>query len=293
MSDSNSDTPELKMCYRRNRCVHPDGPLLPATPEYFFRRKENKNGIRGVCKMCEGTKITTITPPGFKYCTNPDCPCDNPQPIQNFSQSKSGKGGLRERCKMCRNSDNKARYYADVEAHREKSRLWYQNNPDKVKIKRQKFQESHPDYSANYRRTHPEPGKRARSHRWRKNNPAKQKTIKIRRRARKQGLPDVFTSEEWKRCLDYFGGCCAYCGRPAGLWHVIAADHFIPLASPDCPGTISTNIVPACHAIKDGTNGCNNIKQSKPPEEWLIQKFGERKAKKILKRIRDYFDSLG
>jgi hypothetical protein len=68
----------------------------------------------------------------------------------------------------------------------------------------------------------------------------------------------------------------------------MAADHWIPLASPDCPGSIPTNIVPLCH----GEGGCNNSKGKHNPVEWLDRRFGKRKAKQVLARILAYFDTL-
>lgn len=107
-----------------------------------------------------------------------------------------------------------------------------------------------------------------------------------RRRARLLNLDDTFTLQDWHAALDYFDDCCAACGRPIGFWHTLAKDHWIPLTSPDCPGTIPTNIIPLCHGI----DGCNNSKGNKAPKQWLIERFGKRKAAKILARVRAYFE---
>jgi len=40
-----------------------------------------------------------------------------------------------------------------------------------------------------------------------------------------------------------------------------------------------------CHGI----GGCNNSKNKKDPEIWLIKRFGTRKAATLLKRIAAYF----
>ena len=120
--------------------------------------------------------------------------------------------------------------------------------------------------------------------RWHDQNPDMVKAQHHRRLARKRGLPDAFTASDWQFALDFFGGCCAVCGRQPGLWHTLAADHWIPLASPDCPGTVPWNIVPLCH----GDGGCNNAKQSRPAVEWLTTTFGKRKGLAILRRIEAY-----
>ncbi len=89
---------------------------------------------------------------------------------------------------------------------------------------------------------------------------------------RKRGLPDTFTQQDWERALEYWNHRCAVCGRPRGLWHTLAADHWIPLTAPDCPGTVPTNIVPLCH----GEVGCNNSKGKKMPDAWLEERLGQK-----------------
>lgn len=62
-------------------------------------------------------------------------------------------------------------------------------------------------------------------------------------------------------------------------------DHFIALTDtrPNNPGTVPTNIVPSCGI-------CNDSKGNKNAAEWLIAKFGKRRAYAILKRIEIYFE---
>ena len=69
-----------------------------------------------------------------------------------------------------------------------------------------------------------------------------------------------------------------------------AADHWIPLTyeGKDNPGTVATNVLPACH----GVGGCNNKKHNAMPVEWLEKEYGKRKAHQILDRIEKYFRSL-
>jgi hypothetical protein len=113
------------------------------------------------------------------------------------------------------------------------------------------------------------------------------KARNLSREARKRGLNDAFTAKDLQIMFEAFGGCCAACGRPPGLWHTIAADHWIPLISPDCPGTVPHNMVPLCH----GVGGCNNIKNDKPAAKWLAEQFGKRKGKAIQRRIEAFLES--
>ncbi len=91
---------------------------------------------------------------------------------------------------------------------------------------------------------------------------------------RKRSLPHTFSQEDWERALEYWGYRCAVCGRPRGLWHTLAADHWLPLTHPDCPGTVPTNIVPLCH----GEGGCNNSKGKKMPDVWLEERLGKKQG---------------
>jgi len=116
------------------------------------------------------------------------------------------------------------------------------------------------------------------------------RTAESRRKARKLGLESSFTSDDWRRALDYFGGRCAVCGRPPDFWRILAADHWIPLADTECEGTTPNNIVPLCHALKGGRGGCNNSKRDKPPTDWLVERFGAKEAARVLRNIHEYFD---
>lgn len=111
----------------------------------------------------------------------------------------------------------------------------------------------------------------------------------IKRETLVRSLPYDFTPDMWQRALDYFNGVCPACGRQfVDLFdeRTAHADHWIPLSSPDCPGTVPTNIIPLC----GGIDGCNQSKGYKDPIEWLTWKFGKRRAREILKRIEAYFE---
>lgn len=155
------------------------------------------------------------------------------------------------------NAYNRKRYHERREIESERKKRYRQNHPAEVREICRRSQQRHRETKrVNYQR----------------------------RQSRKLELPTQFTPKDWQHALDYFDGCCAVCGRPPGLWHTLAMDHWIPLSSPNCPGTIPANIVPLCH----GEGGCNNSKGSREPSEWLIDKLGKRKAKQVLDRIGSY-----
>jgi len=198
------------------------------------------------------------------------------------------------------------RQYNDTnrESIREKARKYREENREKLKARSRAFASAHPDkrreYHLRYRAAHPDKlRERYRVYRatnthkvreynlaYRANNPGLYLAAAQRRRARMSSLPDTFTAADWQAALDHFSSCCAVCGRPPGLWHTLAADHWIPLSSPDCPGTVPWNIVPLCH----GVGGCNNSKFNRNPAEWLAERFGKRKAAAIQRRIGGWLD---
>jgi len=122
---------------------------------------------------------------------------------------------------------------------------------------------------------------------WVKRHPDQSRARRHKREAQKRNLPATFTALDWKHAKRFFAingvECCAYCGRPIGLWHTLAQDHFIPLSKGGA--YTADNIIPACH----GFDGCNNSKSNRDPVDWLTERFGARKAKAILNRVQDYF----
>lgn len=121
-------------------------------------------------------------------------------------------------------------------------------------------------------------------------NPTLSRLSVMRRRARKRHLPATFSATERTFMLQHFGYACVACGNQEGLFgFTLADDHWIPLASPACPGTVATNMVPLCHGI----GGCNNSKSDTDPHLWLVERFGIRKAAKIEKNVHAYFALVG
>ena len=211
-------------------------------------------------------------PQSLKRCTR----CDKwkPSTTKYFPKTSRDKTKLNSWCRQC---------YA------KKSSKWYQENYEYGLERIRLYSESHREQSRaralEYGRHHRESVNRNQKN-FRKRHPERTNEWRNRRRAKKRLLPATFTEQQWKTALTYWDNRCAYCGRPRGLWHRLAQDHFISQDSGG--GYIATNIVPACH----GTDGCNNKKSNKHPDQWLAAEFGQKKAKQILASIYAYFDWL-
>lgn len=238
----------------------------PLTREHFHYNERDKHGYAGLCIPCaliqkeqyrrsKGIPADPHKPKieGMKYCRK--CDTYYPATSEYFKQDKKKKDGFKYTCRTCSNKQSKS---------------WRERNPDKQKqLQHAWYDEKGVEYHRDYN----------------DRNREQARLFVSKRRARKRSLPDTLTKEEWQRALDYFSGRCAICGRPAGFWHTIAADHWIPFAHPDCTGTIATNIVPMCH----GNGGCNNSKNDHDALIWLHKTYGKKKGDSIYQRIMDYF----
>lgn len=264
------------------------------------------------------TDVDNTTNPPDKCCSK----CLQVKLAAEFGKNSHNKvDGLQSWCRDCRRQyriDNAVSIREKKREHsanhadyiREYKRKYRQNNFEKVDSYQKEYRQSHADakreYNKQYYSEHADKIRRQKreyrrknaaeiceyGRHWRKVNPRKQAVGAQRKRARKRELPNNFTSTNWESCLKYFEHKCAVCGRPAGLWHFIAMDHWIPLSSPNCPGTVATNIAPLCHHKQGGSDGCNNSKSSRDPIAWLTEQYGNAKANRIMNKIAEYFNSL-
>lgn len=225
---------------------------------------------------------TTETP--LKRCSV--CKSYKPTTTQYFRVRNKTTGILENRCLECehiRQRDQKRRSRTEhPEREKAAKQRYYDQHGEQVRKSVQRYRREHPDRVSESKKRHYQSNKeqyRAQGENY---------------RARRLGFPNTFTDTDWQRCLNYFNGCCAVCGRPRGLWHTLAKDHWVSLNDPrsDNPGTVPGNIVPLCHSSNTGAGGCNNSKKDKDAQAWLVGKFGKRKAAIVLKRVDDYFKWL-
>lgn len=277
------DSNNLKQC---KKC----GERKPRTE--FSRCSAKKDGLHPICKLCDSARRRA------QYAENADRERKNKAEyyVSNrealrergraYRAANLEKVRRRERAYVAANRDKRnerkrAAYAANPEKHREQARISQAKYPDRRRAYQREYQRANKETLQDYMRTYRV--EYARSER----GANSRRTTKLRYRARKRSLPDTFTAADWQAALDHFGGCCAVCGRPPGLWHTIAADHWIPLTAPDCPGSVPWNIVPLCH----GDGGCNNSKCDRNPNEWLVERFGERRGAAIQQRIEVWLHS--
>lgn len=221
----------------------------------------------------------------LKHC--PKCKSDKPATAEYFARDRIRKDGLAGWCKTCRRNYQSA----NLKTYADRQRKYSLANPDRVRATGRRWSERHAEEvrekSRRWRRTNLERARRN-SRQWRKNNPEKHCIRQHLQRARKRGLPNMFTLRDWENCLRYWHNTCAVCGSQLrGLSDIEThADHWIPVTykGADNPGTVPGNMICLC-------SPCNLRKGKKLPDDWLNHEIGKQKATKILDRINDYFES--
>lgn len=238
----------------------------------FWKDNQRSDGLCSMCKEChakqKGVKhhlVKVPVPDGMRYCRKGD-KCVHPRgpvlpsTLDYFPVDKARSDGLHSYCKACNSARNKSYFDRNYFKIKKVGLLYRLRNKTKIAAKNKE---------------------------WSRLNLQRKLINNQRRKARLNELPDTFTESDWNYAISYWNGCCATCGRPLNdLFgtHKAAMDHWIPLQSPDCPGTVAWNIVPLCHGI----DGCNNRKRDTNPPEWVLQTFGKSKGKLILKAIDRY-----
>jgi 5-methylcytosine-specific restriction endonuclease McrA len=239
---------------------------LPATIDYFPKRKDSKDGFYNLCKKC-------------KYERHKKYKKDNKEQFIEYNKKHLKK--YRENNKELLSIIGKDYYRKNAEKIKQRTRSYHYKNKNKVreyrKLKAEHIRAVRKLYRENNYLKLKEMGKN-----WRLKNKDAIKLYKQsnsendrihveKRRSLKKKLPSQYTISEWDKCKNDFGNKCSYCGKEVKL----TQDHFIPL-SKDGEYT-KNNIVPAC-------GSCNPSKGNRDFFDWYPkQKFySEQRENKIL-----------
>jgi hypothetical protein len=238
--------------------------------EHFSADSRSPDGMLYVCKSCHSLKNKT------SYDRNQ---------TQRVTYARNRRSTQREFLSQQR----KKRYWEHPEKERTRARESAQRHKERKRARHAIWFEIHRQEQLKKKReryaANKEPWKkRAREH------PEAIRLISANRRARKRALPDTFTLEQRQFMLQYWQYACAICGNEEGFFWQLSDDHWIPISSPDCPGTVAHNIMPLCHTKKGVQGSCNNSKHDKDPVVWLHERFSPRQVKTILGRVNAYFD---
>lgn len=231
------------------------GKEIKATPEYFYRDGQTRDGLSPQCKECRNAEILESYP--------------------NFeARRKSYRVKNKEKLQEYRKKyykENIDKIKAHYEEHKHKYKIakdiYYQNNKEKIKEQRRTYQKF---YNATER------GKEV------------QRKAQHRRRARQNKLIYDFTPEQWEYAKSYFNFECAYCGMTEEEHYKefneqLHQEHFIPVT--ENGNHTKDNIIPACRR-------CNGGKRNDNFYEWYPKQsfYNKSKEKKILTFIENQKD---
>lgn len=248
-----------KQCSSGENCCNPSGPIQPATLEYFKPDNRVKSGLAACCRECH----------------------------REYSRKRYYRQEVYQRtAEMRATPEYKKRHreYLRSEKYKRYERKYRQT--EKYAEKEQRVRNS-PKFKARQRayKNSPKYKRYVKAYHQRQEVKRRYQAKEQRRRAIKKSLPDSFTADDWQRCLDHWNGRCCYCGDRPAVGEVLEADHYIPLNSKKCPGTITTNMVPACKQ-------CNCSKNARMPEQWIRKYLKPDNPDEVIQNIKDYFNSL-
>lgn len=255
-----------KYCSRGDRCVHPDGSWLPATPDYFNKCSSRKDGMQPKCKACQSAlhyakhdhnlarnraywdehKDEINRKDREQYATDEEIREKVRESHRKFKEKNPSYGSdyfrremeqhperVRERKRLSR-----AR---SMEHYRQQERDYRNSNRERINQRRRDRGVTDEDYRQR-----------------RKPSPEKRRAYKNNRRARVLNASGRLTAADLRIMLKTQRGRCWYCGAIFQDSHY-HADHRIPLSRGG--SNDPSNIVLACPT-------CNLSKGTKLPHEW-------------------------
>lgn len=243
----------------------------------FYQSKRRPDGLRDWCKTCE-TEYNReyVAKNKDKVDANRRQYWDVPE---NRERRKKTQNQLYHEKHDYMRAKRKAAYHADPEPVKEQTRLYREQNPEKVRESSHRtWQKKRHIYLAKHRQyrqinhdrlcerqrqryaENPEPA-REQARAWRRANPDKRKVQHHRRRAHKVASGGSYTTVEWRALCDWFGDVCLACGERSDL----TVDHVIPISRGG--SNAIDNLQPLCLS-------CNSSKKARTtdyrPRECLI-----------------------
>lgn len=267
------------------------GNEYPLAPEFWTRRKRNKDGFDSQCKICkqatdrrwkaENPDKVAAGYARFKE-NSPEKLKDNRRRYYEKHRDKlleQQKAYYQENVERVRET-HKRWYRANREQHQQAHREWVKANPEKdAEYKRRWYEanlEQHHESAKRWQKEHPEYYRR-KVKEWREANLDRAKEINRRsrlkninrvlfsnriRRARKFGAAGSHTFQEIQLVYQYQQGKCFHCGIEFNGKYT--EDHVIPLVR---GGTdYIENIVLMCRS-------CNSRKGTRLLHEWHPEKY--------------------
>jgi hypothetical protein len=228
------------------------GKEYPRTIEYFYHKKEKKDGLDCWCKVCaceasrkyRETHIESIREYSRQY------RAAHPESIRQYQQDT--KDAAHERTRKFRKNN--------AEAIREQRRQLYRENKDAMREQRRQYRQANKEAELERARRYRAANKvtmREKSRLYRKSRPDIARAAHARRRTLKLTAGGSYTAADIALQLKSQKGLCWWCDKPVGKdYHV---DHRIPLSKGG--NNDPRNLCVSCPR-------CNLSKSDKLPQEW-------------------------
>lgn len=235
--------------------------VLPMNKNFFDKTKDNKSGLRAVCKGCR-----------------------KDQRVENKKYMKDYRKKYRSKNKDILRRKSAEYYARNKERIQSYKKIYQLENKESIKLKKSHYYKRNKDYINEKNKEYYRKNKNkiyVSNNKWRKENPDKYKLITMnatqRRLSKKRSLISTFTLKQWQHCLTHFNHSCAYCGGVENL----EQEHVIPV-SKGGHYTVD-NIIPACRS-------CNASKNNKEFEEWYTnhESYSEERIIKIKEYLEHY-----
>jgi 5-methylcytosine-specific restriction endonuclease McrA len=192
--NSTTDSSKYKKCSQGDNCIHPDGPVLPRTEEYFYMSKGHASAR---CRPCMLAYRRAHHERNREH--------DNQRSLEYVRRNKEKVYADNRR--WLENNWHRAmeygkwRYKSNVSGDRDRRLKYYRDNQERLKQN---------------------------SKRWDRENRERRRVIANRRRARLKKAVGSHTPDDIKKLLELSKGLCWWCGKPVGERYEV--DHRVPLA---------------------------------------------------------------
>lgn len=234
------------------------GQCLPATPEYFFRRKGATDGLRNDCKTCHTVRRRNY------YQRNKEAILEKAKTYrqENADSIKASRREYYKENKEAVSLAKKKHYEENKDYYKEQFRVYREKHREALLAKDKEYNKNNRERRREYERD------------YYKQNPDKLRGKHNRRRSRRSGLKANLTTEQWEQICSIFSFTCAYCGQLSDL----EQEHFVPLTQGG--EYTQDNIIPACRS-------CNASKNDKDFFEWYPQQvfYTRERESRILQHL--------
>lgn len=273
----------LKRCSRKDKCIHPNGPYLPATTEYFTRSSKNKDGLGFRCKVCSADYYRRNPEPAkarareyhqehaeriselakMRYQRNKEQIKEKGvrYRAENAAKLKAYRERFRTEHRERYLERKRNSYFRNREGILERQAEWRKANPEIKRERGKRYYEQHKgelsEKAREYRRKNKDKIQQ-RQARWRRENRDKDRATKRRYKVRKINAPGYHDGNDIVLQYRSQKGLCWWCEKPVGDdYHV---DHRIALnrGGSNWPN----NLCISCPV-------CNMAKKDRMPYEWI------------------------